>query len=183
MHPLLVLPVLAFVILMTLFVLVLRRAGRFIATTRDVERFRRQTGDLAARVETSLGEICVRIDAVRRGQLGPDQIADDLSASLDAVGRYADEARGFHPPADGIAVRDELVAALGRSARALEMIEHGRAIQATARSGGREIEAQTAIKRGYLNVLHAREAIARQAKLAKDLSPTDDASRFQRHNA
>ena len=32
-----------------------------------------------------------------------------------------------------------------------------------ARSGGREIEAQTAIKRGYLNVLHAREAIARQA--------------------
>ena len=45
------------------------------------------------------------------------------------------------------------------------MIEHGRAIQASARSGGREIEAQTAIKRGYLNVLHAREAIAHQAEL------------------
>ena len=56
MQPLLVLPVVAFVILLALFVLVLRRAGRFIAETRDVERFRRQLGDLAGRIETSLGE-------------------------------------------------------------------------------------------------------------------------------
>ena len=57
------------------------------------------------------------------------------------------------------------MAELERAARALEMVEHGRSIQASARSGGREIEAQTAIKRGYLNILHAREAIAHQAKL------------------
>ena len=183
MQPLLVLPVLAFLVLLTLFLLVLRRAGRFIASTRDVECFRRQTGDLAARVETSLGEICARIDAVRRGQLGADQVGDDISASLDAVGRYADEARGLRPPADGRAIRDEIVAALDRSARALEMIEHGRQIQASARSGGREIEAQTAIKRGYLNVLHARESIALQARAARDLSATDDAGRIQRRNA
>ena len=183
MQPLLVLPVLAFLILLTLFLLVLRRAGRFVASTRDVERFRRQTGDLAARVETSLGEVCARIDAVRRGQLGADQIGDDIGASLEAVSKYADEARGFHPPAEGVAVRDEIVAALERSARALEMIEHGRAIQASARSGGREIEAQTAIKRGYLNVLHARESIAHQAKVARELSPTDEAGRYQRRNA
>lgn len=183
MQPLLVLPVLAFVILLTLFLLVLRRAGRFIASTRDVERFRRQAGDLATRVETSLGEICSRVDAVRRGELGADELADDLSASLDAVARYADEARGFHPPADGVAVRDEIVAALERSGRALQMIEHGRSIQASARAGGREIEAQTAIKRGYLNILHARESIVHQAKLATELSPTDEAGRFQRRNA
>jgi hypothetical protein len=63
------------------------------------------------------------------------------------------------------------------------MIEHGRSIQASPRSGGREIEAQTAIKRGYLNVLHARESISHQAKVAKDLSATDETSRFQRRNA
>jgi hypothetical protein len=183
MQPLLILPVLAFVLLLTLFLLVLRRAGKFIASTRDVERFRRQADDLAGRAETSLGEICGRIDAVRRGQLGADQIGDDIAASLDAVGRYAEEARGFHPPHDGIAIRQEVVAALERSARALEMIEHGRVIQVSARSGGREIEAQTAIKRGYLNVLHARESIAHQAKLARELSATDEASRFQRRNA
>jgi hypothetical protein len=182
-QPLLVLPLLAFLILLALFLLVLRRAGRFIAATRDVERFRRQVGDLAGRVETSLGEVCARVDAVRRGQLGADQLADDLSASLDAVGRYTDEARGFHPPVDGRPIRDEIVAALERSSRALEMIEHGRSIQASARSGGREIEAQTAIKRGYLNVLHARESISHQARLAKDLAATDETSRFQRRNA
>jgi hypothetical protein len=183
MQPLLVLPILAFIILLTLFILVLRRAGRFIAATRDVERFRRQVGDLVGRAEISLAEICVRVDAVRRGSLGADEVADDLAASIDAVGRYEDEARGLHPPKDGLTIRDAIVAELERAARALEMIEHGRGIQASARSGGREIEAQTAIKRGYLNVLHAREAIAHQAKAARDLSGAGEASRFQRRNA
>ena len=55
------------------------------------------------------------------------------------------------------------------------MIEHGRSIQASARSGGREVEAQTSIKRGYLNVLHAREAINHQAELARVVGVRDDA--------
>ena len=183
MQPLLVLPILAFIILLTLFILVLRRAGRFIAATRDVERFRRQVGDLVGRAEISLAEICVRVDAVRRGSLGADEVADDLAASIDAVVRYEDEARGLHPPKDGVTIREAIVAELERAARALEMIEHGRGIQASARSGGREIEAQTAIKRGYLNVLHAREAIAHQAMAARDLSGAGEAGRFQRRNA
>lgn len=183
MEPLLVLPLLAFLILLTLFGLVLRRAGRFVAETRDAERFRRQVGDLAGRVESSLGELSGRIDAVRRGQLGADAVADDLGASLDAVTRYADEARAFHPPIDGLRIRDELVTELERSARALEMIEHGRAIQMSARGGGREIEAQTAIKRGYLNVLHAREAIAGLARSAAELKRNDGSRRIQRRNA
>jgi hypothetical protein len=168
----------AFLILLLMFALFLRRAGRFVAATRDVERFRRQVGDLATRVETSLGEICARVDAVRRGQLAADQVGDDISASVDAVGRYTEEARALRPPADGRRIRDEIIAELERAGRALEMIEHGRAIQASARSGGREIEAQTAIKRGYLNVLHAREAIAHQAKAVGELSATDPSSRF-----
>ncbi len=183
MQPLLVLPLLAFLILLALFVLVLRRAGRFVAATRDVERFRRQVGDLAARVEISLGEITARIDAMRRGQLGADAIADDIVASLDGIGRYADEARGFHPPTDGRRIRDEIIAELERAGRALEMVEHGRSIQVAARAGDREIEAQTSIKRGYLNVVHAREAIAHQAALARRLVVGDGSGRFQERNA
>jgi hypothetical protein len=182
-QPLLVLPILAFLVLLALFLLVLRRAGRFVAATRDVERFRRQVGDLSERVERSLAEICGRVDAVRRGQIGADQIADDLSASLDAVGRYTDEAERLHPPAEAVAIRIEIVGALERASRALEMIEHGRAIQASARSGGREIEAQTAIKRGYLNVLHAREAVSHQAKLVTAMTAAEAAKRFQRKSA
>jgi hypothetical protein len=183
MQPLLVLPLIAFVILLILFVLVLRRASRFIAATRDVERFRRQIGDLAGRIETSLGEICSRVDALRRGQLDAEALGDDITASLDAVGKYADETRALHPPADGRPMLDEIVAELERAGRALEMIEHGRSIQASARAGGREIEAQTSIKRGYLNVLHAREAIAHQAELARNIGIGDEAGGFQRRNA
>ena len=183
MQPLLVLPVVAFVALLALFMMVLRRAGRFVASTRDTERFRRQVGDLAERAETSLAEISGRVDALRRGQLGADQIGDDLTASLDAVTRYATEARALRPPTEAVAIQADIVANLERSARALEMIEHGRAIQASARSGGREIEAQTAIKRGYLNVLHAREAIAHQAKVVSAMTAAEAARRFQRRNA
>ena len=182
MQPLLILPLIAFVILLVLFILVLRRAGRFVAATRDVERFRRQVGDLAGRIETSLSEVCARVDAVRRGQLGADMLADDISASQDAVARYADEARALHPPRDGSRIRDEIIGELERAGRALEMIEHGRSIQTSARAGGREIEAQTAIKRGYLNVLHAREAIAHQAELGRAVAVRQDAG-FQRRNA
>jgi hypothetical protein len=57
------------------------------------------------------------------------------------------------------------------------MVEHGCSIQAAARAGSRGLEAQTAIKRGYLNVLHAREAIARLAVEASDLVPTDPSHR------
>jgi hypothetical protein len=71
-------------------------------------------------------------------------------------------------------VVDDLVEELERAERALAMVEHGAAILAQVRRRGRELEAQTAIKRGYLNLLHAREAIARQAQLAQELEPGPD---------
>ena len=173
MEPLLILPLIGFVILLVLFSMVLRRAGRFLAQTRDVERFRRQVGDLGHRVEMSLGEVSKRIDGVRRGTLSADEIGEDLSASLEAVALYAGEAKALRPPIAGKPIQDELVWELERAARALEMVEHGRSIQTSSRAGGRELEAQTSIKRGYLNVLHAREAIARQARAATELNIGD----------
>src|SRR3954470_10735812 len=98
MPPLLILPIIAFVILLVLFALVLRRAGRFVAATRDTERFRRQAGDLTTRGGTVAGQIWERVDAVRRGQVDAGALGDDIPASLDAVARYADEARALRPP-------------------------------------------------------------------------------------
>ena len=170
-----VLPIVAFLALATAFAVILRRAGRLLAATRDVERFRRQTGDLGQRIETSLGEISHRVDALRRGQVDATSIGDDLTASLDAAGRYADEARALQPPLDAVRIRTGLIDELERASRAISMIEHGCAIQISARAGVRELEAQTAIKRGYLNVLHAREAIHRHRLEAAALTPTDPA--------
>jgi hypothetical protein len=168
-----ILPIALFLVLGTMFLLFLRRAGKLVAATRDVERFRRQVGDLAARIETSLGELCGRIDAVRRGQLGATAVVEDIAASIDAVEKYTDEARALKPPEGGGRIRDEIVAELERAKRALQMIEHGISIQVSARAGSRELEAQTAIKRGYLNVLHAREAVARHGQSAAALVAVD----------
>jgi hypothetical protein len=173
MEPLIILPLAGFLILAILFLLFLRRAGRLVAVTRDVERFRRQVADLAGRIETSLGELCARVVAVRRGQLSATAVVDDLTASMDAVAKYADEARALKPPTDALRMRDEIVAELDRAKRALEMIEHGVSIQVSARAGARELESQTAVKRGYLNVLHAREAIARHAVEAAAVEVAD----------
>ena len=118
-----------------------------------------------------LHELRHRVDALRRGQVDASTVSDDLTASLDAVGRYADEARALQPPIDASRIRAGLISELERAARAIGMIEHGCAIQISARAGARELEAQTAIKRGYLNVLHSREAINRLRLDATALTP------------
>ena len=43
-----------------------------------------------------------------------------------------------------------------------------------SRGSHRELEAQTQIKRGYLNLMHAREAIAVQANRAERLGTRPD---------
>ena len=61
------------------------------------------------------------------------------------------------------------------------MVEHGANMLASSRRGSRELEGQTSIKRGYLNLIHAREAVARHATLAEELKmeePVSERTRF-----
>jgi hypothetical protein len=169
MEPAVLLPLAAFVALAAVIAIVLRRAGRIVARTREVEGFRSSVRDLAARIDTSLEGATTRIDAVRRHQVAADTIGETITAATDAVERYTDEARALHGPPGADEIRDDLVAELDRAGRALAMVEHGAGILALARRRGRELEAQTSIKRGYLNLLHAREAIARHATRAAEL--------------
>ena len=159
---------------------VLRGTGKIVARTREVEHFRGQVKDLAARVDASLGGAAGQIDAVRRRQVDPDLIGDTLVASMDAVRRYADEARALRGPSQSLRIRDDLVAELERAGRALEMVEHGATILIGVRRGPRELEAQTAIKRGYLNLIHAREAFARRALDVEAMTPDDGSASSSR---
>jgi hypothetical protein len=159
----LVLPIAAFIALVLIFAFVLHRTGRIVGLTREGDRFRRSVEDLSGRIDTSLGGVIDRIDAVRRHQVPPDSIGDNLAAARDAVERYEQEAAKLHGPVPADDVRAALLFELERAGRALEMVAHGCDLLAAARSGYRELEAQTAVKRGYLNALHAREAIARHA--------------------
>ncbi|HXG40826.1 MAG TPA: hypothetical protein VNJ28_07780, partial [Candidatus Limnocylindrales bacterium] len=87
------------------------------------------------------------------------------------------------PGKAGRSIVAAIVAELERAGRALEMVEHGRSILASARRGGRELEAQTSIKRGYLNLLHAREAIRRHAAEARRLELEGPDREFRRRVA
>lgn len=174
----------AFVALALALVVFLRRAGQLIAETRERETFRRQVVDLVERAGASLDGVAQRIDAVRRHTAAPSTITDNLSAATEAVARYAEEARaigGSRPSV--VEIRDALVGELERASRGLQMVEHGCAMLATTRRGSRDLEGQTSIKRGYLGILHAREAMIRHGARAVELTAADPPRLFQRRNA
>jgi hypothetical protein len=162
-------PIGAFVLLVALFVIVLRRAGRVVARSRDLEQFRTSVREIEGRIGQSLDGAIGRIDDVRRQRIDAGEIAETITAATEAVRLYGDEVRTLSGPPEALRIRDDLADELERAGRALGMVEHGAAILAAVRRGGRELEAQTSIKRGYLNLLHAREAIAGHAARAEAL--------------
>jgi hypothetical protein len=168
------LPILAFIALASGLIVVFRRTGRIVAKTRETEGFRSSVRDLCARIDQSLAGAAARIDLLRHHEVGPDAIGDTLEAATDAVDRYIEEARALRGPVAAVEIRDDLVAGLERAGRALATVEHGATIMTSVRGGARELEAQTSIKRGYLNLIHARDAIARQASLAEGLTTRPD---------
>jgi len=164
------LPIMAFIALAAGLVVVFRGTGRIAARTREIQRFRGAVRDLAFRADTLLGVVAGQIDVVRHQQAGPEAISETVADATETLLRYGEEARSWSGPRRAQSIRDDLVAELERATRALGMVEHGADILATARRGTRDLEAQTSIKRGYLNLIHAREAIARQALRAEDMA-------------
>lgn len=163
------LPIIAFIALASGLVVVFRGTARIAARTREIQTFRGAVKDLASSADEVLGAAASQIDAVRHNQAGPEGMGKTVSETSEALRRHSDEARGWSGPRQARPIRDDLVVELERAIRALGMVEHGTNILASARRGARDLEAQTSIKRGYLNLIHAREAIARHALRAEAL--------------
>ena len=100
--------------------------------------------------------------ATTRPSPRPDQPRPSARPT-DAVERYGDEARALRGPRRAQAIRDDLVAELERASRALGMVEHGANIWPRHGAAAASSRPRPSIKRGYLNLIHAREAIARHA--------------------
>lgn len=180
-----ILALLAFVALAIAVVIFARRLGRAVAETRSRQSFRRAAGDLVGRACTSLDGVAARIDSVRRQTLDAHLVTDNIAAASEAVRRYTEEAERL-PVAtgEGREVRDGIMTELKRAERALQLAEHGVTILTSAgRLRGRELEAQTSIKRGYLGLLHAREALIRHAARADELVTLAQPQWFARRNA
>ncbi len=156
-------PLVLFVVLAGMFAVLIRRASRLLRITREADQFRVGLTDLAGRVDKSLAGVIELVDAVRRHQRDASTIDTNLTAAIEAMALYGDEAAALAIPANGPDRRPDLVHELDRAGRALEMIAHGYELMANASRPNAELEAQTSIKRGYLNLIHAREAIGRLA--------------------
>lgn len=167
------LPIMAFIALAAGLVVVFRGSGRIAARTRELQQFKAAVKDLTFRVDTLLGAAAGQIDAVRHQQAGPEAISQTVTDATETLERFGEEARAWSGPRRAQAIRDDLVGELDRAIRALGMVEHGADMLASAHRGARDLEAQTSIKRGYLNLIHAREAIARHAGRAEDLAVDD----------
>jgi hypothetical protein len=162
----------AFVALAIALVIFVRRLGRAVAETRSRQSFRRLAGDLTSRACTSLDGVATRIDGLRRQTIAAHLVADNIEAASEAVRRYTEEAEAmsglFGEARD---VREAILTELRRADRALQLVEHGISIlTSSARLRGRELEAQTSIKRGYLGILHARQALLRHGARAEELA-------------
>jgi hypothetical protein len=177
---LLLLPVAIGVAIAAATFIVLRESGLVAADSRRATSARNTVAAFDARVEAVLGPIIARVDSVRRGQVEATALADELDEATEATAALVSEAESLSLPTELAGVKAGITEELHRAERALDMVEHGRSIMASARARGREIEAQTAVKRGYLNLLHAREAIGRYAARAATYRTAREARRQQR---
>jgi hypothetical protein len=168
------LPLAAFIALAAGLFIVFRRTDTIARRSRELETFKAAVRELSVRIDTSLEGATSRIDAVRRQQIPAETVAPTIEAATDAVQRYVGEVRALTGPPPAITIRDALVADLERAERALQMVDHGATILAQVRRRGRELEAQTALKRGYLNLMHARDAVQRHAAEARSLEMLAD---------
>jgi hypothetical protein len=115
----------------------------------------RAARDIARRVDVSLTELLAVVDDLRRGKAGPEVSDASMKASADALQRYALEAEAVQKHGgDSVALKAEIE----RAERAVDLIEHGRGLMLEP-GPEMSVEGESNVKRGYLNLLHAREAI------------------------
>lgn len=160
---LLALPVALAVALAAAIVLFARRAREVVVVTREADAGRAAVTGLAARADAAIARAIEPLDRVRRGFVEAQAIDVDVEGVADELAGLDAEAGELSVPPGLMPVLGVIREELGRAQRALAMAEHGRTILTAARVRGRELEAGTSVKRGYLNLLHAREAIAEAA--------------------
>jgi hypothetical protein len=151
-------PLLVFTLMACLVAYVLWRGVTVAGDIRGDVELRAQLTEIVRRADTTLTELASVVDDVRHRRTEAETAEPMLSAAIEAVDRYRDEAGSIvaWPPSSG--VRDALVADLERAGRAIDMVDHGCRMMANGNSQQRA-EGETSVKRGYLGIIHARSAL------------------------
>jgi hypothetical protein len=136
---------------------------------RDAARGRAAV-DLAHRADVSLAELAELVDDLRRHKAKPEDVADGISAAADSLVVYARDAEEVDKHVAGEDGAPALAPEVERAQRAVALIEHGRELMVDPHGEGYG-EGESSVKRGYLNLLHARDAINATAReIAEALS-------------
>ena len=160
------------VVLGLLFVLTLRRMSGLVARTRALEGFQVAVESLDRRFTGVVEPLVRALDETRRHAGDPNALAEQVTVAQAVIDELRSEVRGLAAPAQLAAVPPALAGDLDRAARAASYVEHGLASMAHA-SIGRDLEAQTALKRGTLNLRHSQEAFSNRAREVARLRPAD----------
>lgn len=141
-----------------LFVRTARRMTRLAAIARGLAAYQSALGGIRDRVTGAVDPLLARLDELRRRSGDPGTVPALVAEAIGAVDAALAEARAARPPAPLGDRSATVIAELERMARALDLIEHALTSLAGIR-GPRELEIQTTLKRGALNLRHARDAV------------------------
>jgi hypothetical protein len=154
-----IVPLVLAALLALLLALFVHRAARALARVRAVERWEAHRREVARAGLRLLAPVVPEVDAARRRAGDPERLQRGLVDAVEGLRELIE--RSSAPGGDG----RSLVDALERAVRALELVRHGLAPTGSRDTGpSHQLEAQTAVKRGYLELLHARDALAERAE-------------------
>jgi hypothetical protein len=161
------------------FLIVLRRMSMLVGRTRDLERFQRAAAAVDERFGAAVEPLEARLADIRRHTGDPAALRAELDPAQATLRVLVADAGELRPPPG----MEELATALGqeieRARRAAEMLEHGLDTLLAVR-GGRELEAQTTLKRADLNLRLAREGCATVTARIAAVTPADLVPRSNR---
>ena len=117
-----------------------------------------EVAGLAADVDRSLEEVLASVDEMRRRKVAPASVQPVLETATNSLQRHIDQAVTMGRNPAWTSTSEILVADIERAQRAIDLIVHGAGLMADLPliDAG---EGETAVKRGYVNLVHARETI------------------------
>jgi hypothetical protein len=170
------------VVLVALFLLTLRRLSVLVGRTRSLERYQKLTRQLAERLAATGDPFVVQLDEIRRRSGDPRSLAEAMPGAQDALRAIADEGRAAKVPRGLAREAAAFTVELERAVRAAELVGHGLDALVADR-GGRDLEAQTSLKRGTLNLRHSTEAASRIVAEIAAVRPGDLLTRADQADA
>ena len=146
-----------------------RTAGR---ESRESRAFADGVAAVSARVLGSLEGALAVLDDLRRHRMDAVVALPAIDAALATIDGYVADVQALPVLPLSQVARADLEADLRRAERALDRTRHGCRILASGSGRGHDLEGQASVKRGYLELQHARDAFARHAADAARAVPS-----------